>query len=199
MPLSAAGTRPDPAVSVPSENGTRPAPTAVAEPELDPPGMRSGAQSVARNAVGRAHADEPGRELIEIRLADDDRPGAFEPLDDERRALGIVSERRTGGGRRQPGDVDIVLDDKRDAVERLFFRPRRLEALGDRLGFAPWAQRDEQRRIIVALNAIVSLFDRRRQRLSRGVSSEKGRRSCRSWGRAPSRDARRPPRKQEPR
>ena len=46
MPLSAAGTRPDPAVSVPSENGTRPAPTAVAEPELDPPGMSPGRKAL---------------------------------------------------------------------------------------------------------------------------------------------------------
>src|SRR2546423_12229000 len=36
---SAAGTRPEPAVSVPSANGTSPAATATAEPELDPPGM----------------------------------------------------------------------------------------------------------------------------------------------------------------
>ena len=41
IPFSAAGTRPDPAVSVPSEKGTSPAPTAVAEPELEPPGMSS--------------------------------------------------------------------------------------------------------------------------------------------------------------
>ncbi|MGY4457108.1 hypothetical protein ACVWYI_001068 [Bradyrhizobium sp. LB13.1] len=41
MLLSIAGTRPEPAVSVPSDSGTSPAPTAVAEPELDPPGMRS--------------------------------------------------------------------------------------------------------------------------------------------------------------
>ena len=41
IPLSAAGTRPEPAVSVPSENGISPAPTATAEPELDPPGIRS--------------------------------------------------------------------------------------------------------------------------------------------------------------
>src|ERR1044071_7016702 len=34
-----AGIRPEPAVSVPSENGTRPAATAIPEPELDPPGM----------------------------------------------------------------------------------------------------------------------------------------------------------------
>jgi hypothetical protein len=42
MLLSAAGTRPDPAVSVPSASGTRPAPTATADPELDPPGMSVG-------------------------------------------------------------------------------------------------------------------------------------------------------------
>src|SRR5947209_11031040 len=41
MLLSIAGTRPEPAVSVPSEMGTRPAATAAAEPELEPPGMRS--------------------------------------------------------------------------------------------------------------------------------------------------------------
>ena len=36
-----AGTRPDPAVSVPSASGTNPAATATAEPELDPPGINS--------------------------------------------------------------------------------------------------------------------------------------------------------------
>ena len=35
--LNAAGTRPDPAVSVPSAKGTSPAATTTAEPELDPP------------------------------------------------------------------------------------------------------------------------------------------------------------------
>jgi hypothetical protein len=36
-PFSAAGTRPDPAVSVPSAKATSPAATATADPELDPP------------------------------------------------------------------------------------------------------------------------------------------------------------------
>src|SRR5579862_1272212 len=40
--LKAAGTRPDPAVSVPSARGTSPAATATPEPELDPPGIMSG-------------------------------------------------------------------------------------------------------------------------------------------------------------
>ena len=39
MPLKPAGTRPEPAVSVPSANVTRPRATATAEPELEPPGM----------------------------------------------------------------------------------------------------------------------------------------------------------------
>jgi len=38
MPLKPAGTRPEPAVSVPSENVTSPRATATAEPELEPPG-----------------------------------------------------------------------------------------------------------------------------------------------------------------
>ena len=42
------------------------------------------AQRIARNAVGRAYAHKPGRELIEVGLADDDCAGALEPLDDER-------------------------------------------------------------------------------------------------------------------
>src|SRR5437764_5299238 len=41
MLLSIAGTRPEPAVSVPSASGTRPAETATADPELDPPGIKS--------------------------------------------------------------------------------------------------------------------------------------------------------------
>jgi hypothetical protein len=41
MLLRPAGTRPEPAVSVPSASGTIPAATATAEPELDPPGTRS--------------------------------------------------------------------------------------------------------------------------------------------------------------
>jgi hypothetical protein len=39
MLLKAAGTRPEPAVSVPSAKLTSPAATATAEPELEPPGM----------------------------------------------------------------------------------------------------------------------------------------------------------------
>ena len=40
-PLRAGGTRPDPAVSVATVNGTSPRATASADPELDPPEIRS--------------------------------------------------------------------------------------------------------------------------------------------------------------
>ena len=40
MPFSAAGTRPEPAVSVPRAKATGPAATATAEPELEPPEIR---------------------------------------------------------------------------------------------------------------------------------------------------------------
>ena len=79
MLLSIAGTRPLPAVSVPSASGTRPADTATAEPELEPPGIEIAAQRILGNAVGRAHADEAGGELVEIGLADDDGAGRAQP------------------------------------------------------------------------------------------------------------------------
>jgi hypothetical protein len=44
--LKPAGTRPEPAVSVPSAKGTRPRATATAEPELDPPLMRVSAATL---------------------------------------------------------------------------------------------------------------------------------------------------------
>ncbi len=44
--LKPAGTRPEPAVSVPSENGTSPRPTITAEPELEPPLTRSAARQL---------------------------------------------------------------------------------------------------------------------------------------------------------
>ncbi len=44
--LNSAGTRPEPAVSVPSAAGTMPVATATAEPELDPPGTSFGSSGL---------------------------------------------------------------------------------------------------------------------------------------------------------
>ncbi len=147
MLLSAAGTRPEPAVSVPSASGTRPAATATAEPELDPPGMSSASNGVARNAVGRAHADQAGRELVEIGLADDDGAGRAQPRHRGGVAPRRVGEGRAGGGGRQAGDVDVVLHGDRHAVERQRrWRSFAVERLGFGDGLGLVAQRDEHRR-----------------------------------------------------
>ena len=45
MPFSAAGTRPEPAVSVPSAKVTMPRATATAEPDEDPPGTIAGSSA----------------------------------------------------------------------------------------------------------------------------------------------------------
>ena len=47
MPLQTAGTRPDPAVSVPRANGTDPSATTTAEPELEPPLTSLGSTTLA--------------------------------------------------------------------------------------------------------------------------------------------------------
>ena len=52
MPFSAAGTRPDPAVSVPSANGTMPRATTMAEPDDEPPGTRVGSHALRGTGCG---------------------------------------------------------------------------------------------------------------------------------------------------
>jgi hypothetical protein len=52
MLLKAAGTRPDPAVSVPRAKLTRPAATATAEPELEPPGMNRASKGLRGTPYG---------------------------------------------------------------------------------------------------------------------------------------------------
>ena len=57
--LKAAGTRPDPAVSVPKENGTSPVATATADPEEDPPLMWSADQALDTEPNGERDPTSP--------------------------------------------------------------------------------------------------------------------------------------------
>src|SRR5450631_3437480 len=50
--LNPAGTRPEPAVSVPSANATSPRASATAEPELEPPLTRSAASALLGRPYG---------------------------------------------------------------------------------------------------------------------------------------------------
>ena len=75
-------------------------------------------ERVGDRSLRGARADEPRRELIEMGLADADRTSLLEPLDDRRRVARCIGERRASGGRRKAGDVDVVLDRERNAVQR---------------------------------------------------------------------------------
>src|SRR5436190_16782459 len=59
MSLNAAGTRPDPAVSVPSEKLTRSAATATADPELEPPDMYFGLNTLEQAPWGERVPTRP--------------------------------------------------------------------------------------------------------------------------------------------
>ena len=161
MPLSAAGMRPEPAVSVPSANGDEPRADRGRRTRTRSAGNKIGPQRVARNAIGRAHADQAGGELIEVGLAYDDGAGPLQPLDDEGRALRPIGEGGTRRGGRQAGDIDIVFDGEGNAPQRLALGPRCLQRLGGGKRFGLGPQRNEQRRIGVLGDARVSLLDRR--------------------------------------
>ena len=118
MLLSAAGTRPEPAVSVPSAKAAMPCATATAEPEEEPPGTIVRIERIARNRIGRAYADQARRELVEIGLAEADRAGFLELRHHEGVGLSGIGEVRAGSRGRHAGDVDIVLDREGNAPER---------------------------------------------------------------------------------
>ena len=91
MPVSAAGCRTEPPVSLPSPTGASPAATAAAEPPLDPPGVRLVVPRIARGEERRVLGGRAHRELVHVRLADD-RPR-------RRRGSAASRSRRTAGGR----------------------------------------------------------------------------------------------------
>ena len=86
IPVRAAGWRIEPPVSVPMLNGTWNAATAAAEPPLLPPGTRSRVPWVGGRTVGRVLGRGAHRELVHVRLAEDDRARLAQPLGD----VGVV-------------------------------------------------------------------------------------------------------------
>ena len=95
MPHNAAGTRPDPAVSVPSAEVGRADGDRDGRARARPAGDVVGRVRVAARAERRARADEAGRELVEVGLADDDRARVDERLH-RGRARRRVDERTPG-------------------------------------------------------------------------------------------------------
>ena len=121
-PQNAAGTRIEPDVSVPIAHATTPLATATAEPDEEPPGIRSGPRPRGLGGVPKCgFRPEPGvRELGQVRLAGADHARGGEPRDD--RGVGArrrrVAPQRRGRRGRHALDVDQVLPRDRDAVER---------------------------------------------------------------------------------
>ena len=116
-------------------------------------------EQIAPDTIGRAHADQAGRELIEIGLAEHERSGLPQPGDARGILVGAIAVSRARGGGRQPVDVDIILDRDRNAVERQRFIAAACQRarLGDDVCF--FAQRDEDRRVIMGADALEAARD----------------------------------------
>ncbi len=84
VPVSDAGWRMEPPVSVPMATGTWYAATAAAEPPDEPPGTRDEVPGVGRGPVAGVLGRRAHGELVHVGLAHDDRAGRIEPLHDVR-------------------------------------------------------------------------------------------------------------------
>ena len=91
---------------------------------------------IGGHAVGRTRADQAGRELVEIRLAQDDGAGSFKALDDGRRARRGIGECRAARRGGQARDIDVVLDGKRHTEQRQRRARRRAERIERPRAFA---------------------------------------------------------------
>ena len=117
MLLSAAGTRPEPAVSVPSENGTSPRRQRPQSPSSTRP------ESALRRKHCAARRRASARRRGRWRTGRDwscrwNGAGGTQARDARGVRFRRVGEGRTRRGGRQAGDVDVVLHGERHAVER---------------------------------------------------------------------------------
>ena len=97
MPFSAAGTRPEPAVSVPSANAAMPRATATAEPEEEPPGTIAGSSALRGTGYGVRTPTRPVANWSRLVLPRQIAP-ASRSLQRRRRRLSAA--RRSPGRRR---------------------------------------------------------------------------------------------------
>ena len=123
IPQALAGQTIEPSVSVPTATGASAAATPAAEPELDPDGLRSSAYGLA---VWPPSVDQPLVEWVDRKFAHSDRfalpmmtAPAARSRDDQERVVRLGGQQRgRARGGRHPGDLDIVLDQHGDALER---------------------------------------------------------------------------------
>ncbi len=123
---NAAGTRPEPAVSVPSANGTIPAATAQPEPEDEPPGTRAGSKTLRGTPYGLRTPTSPVANWSRLVLPTSTAPAVEQALHRRRGLRGDIAVGGTGRRGRQSGHVDVVLHRERHAPQAR--RPRRPSA-----------------------------------------------------------------------
>ena len=116
---------------------------------------------ITRHAVRGTHADEAGGKLIEIGFPNGNRTSLEQALHDEggfgRRGGEPGASRRRG----HAGQVDVVLDRKRHAVERLRGESARLDPPGVREQFVPCQAMNPHRQIAVCFEPPPDFFDER--------------------------------------
>ncbi len=123
----AARVGPDPDVAEPGGERRRVAPRR-------PAGGPAGQARVLHGAVPVVLARHPPGELVQVRLADDDRPRGDEPLHRRGRLHGhMVGVDLRAVGRADPGGVDQVLDEQPPPVQRAGPRRRGLHLGDDRV------------------------------------------------------------------
>ena len=116
MLLNAAGSPPEPAVSITTAKLTRPAATATAEPELEPSRDVGGVKYVLAGPIRTTITHESRGELVEVCLADGNGAGGLESLDHRGGSLRHTSwNARTSSSRRMSGQIDVVLDGEGNA------------------------------------------------------------------------------------
>ena len=138
MPQKLAGARIEPPVSLPIAQGARPAATATAAPEEEPPAIArgNGVAGISRRAEMRVEPKRGKGEFREICFAKRHEAGPGEVRDNRRVALlrrRLGEERGTGGGP-LARHVDEVLPGDRNAIERAC-RAALPAPLAARLGF----------------------------------------------------------------
>ena len=134
-----------------------------------------GADRIDGDAVGRADADQAGRELVEIGLADDDGAGRAQFCHRRRILRGRIGEGRAGRRGRQALRVDIVLHGNRHAIQRKRRRVLRGQRFGLRQRLLLVAQADEHGGIVIGRGCADSCA----QRFAPGSWSRRGAR--RRW------------------
>ena len=106
-------------MSDPSATGDSRAATAAADPPLESAGNASEVPGIPRGSECGVLRRRSHRELVAVRLADDDRAGSLEPRDDGRvvrRHVALEHPRRRR--RRHAAGAQVVLERDRDAEQR---------------------------------------------------------------------------------